>query len=164
VGMEMPSAWLDCAMADALAEETGIRRRAVSRRENRAAIGGRLAAKAGKVSPAAMGAPAQQRPCGISGETAKSAGADETGTSGRSSEDGRDNITMQPVTAALQPVKVRSRRPPRVPCSNARLTGRVTFPRESSGTKPSAAGERCLSRSDRSRRASNHAGGSESEH
>jgi len=68
---------------------------------------------------------------------------------------------VQPVTAVLRLVEVRSRRPPRVPCSNARLTGRVTFPGESSGTKPSAAGERCLSRSDRSRRASNHAGGSE---
>ena len=69
-------------------------------------------------------------------------------------------ITVQPVTAVLQPVKVRSRRPPRVPCSNARLAGGVTFPRESSGTKFSAAGEQCLSGSDRSGRASNHAGGS----
>jgi hypothetical protein len=58
----------------------------------------------------------------------------------------------------LQPVRVRSRRPPRVPCSDTRLAGRVTFLRESSGRKSSAAGERCLSRSDRSRRASNRAG------
>jgi hypothetical protein len=65
---------------------------------------------------------------------------------------------VQPVTAVLQPVKVRSRCPPRVPCSETRLTGRVTFPRASSGRKSSAAGERCLSRSDRSRRASNRAG------
>jgi hypothetical protein len=66
--------------------------------------------------------------------------------------------TVQPVTAVLLPVKVRSRRPPRVPCSDTRLAGRATFPRESSGRKSSAAGERCLSRSDRSRRASNRAG------
>jgi hypothetical protein len=65
---------------------------------------------------------------------------------------------VQPVTAVLLPVKVRSRRPPRVPYSDTRLTGRATFPRESSGRKSSAAGERCLSRSDRSRRASNCAG------
>ena len=66
--------------------------------------------------------------------------------------------TVQPVTAVLLPVKVRSRRPPRVPYSDTRLAGRATFPRESSGRKSSAAGERCLSRSDRSRRASNRAG------
>jgi hypothetical protein len=66
--------------------------------------------------------------------------------------------SAQPVTAVLQPVRVRSRRPPRVLCSDTRLAGRVTFLRESSGRKSSAAGERCLSRSDRSRRASNHAG------
>jgi group II intron reverse transcriptase/maturase len=70
---------------------------------------------------------------------------------------------LQPVTAAFRPVRVWSRCPPRVPCSNARLAARVTLLRESSGRKPSAAGERCLSRSDRSRRASNHAGRSESE-
>ena len=68
------------------------------------------------------------------------------------------NQTVQPVTAVLLPVKVRSRRPPRVPYSDTRLAGRATFPRESSGRKSSAAGERCLSRSDRSRRASNRAG------
>jgi hypothetical protein len=50
--------------------------------------------------------------------------------------------SVQPVTAVLQPVRVRSRRPPRVPCSHTRLTGRVTFPRESSGRKSSAAGEK----------------------
>jgi len=33
----------------------------------------------------------------------------------------------QPVTAVLQPVEARSRYPPRVPCSNARLVGRATF-------------------------------------
>jgi len=65
---------------------------------------------------------------------------------------------VQPVTAVLLPVKVRSRCPPRVPCSNTRLMGRATFSRESSGRKSSAAGERRLSRSDRSRRASNRAG------
>jgi RNA-directed DNA polymerase len=70
----------------------------------------------------------------------------------------------QPVTAAFQPVQVWSRYPPRVPCSNARPVGRVTDLRASSGRKSSAAGERCLSRSDRSRRANNHAGRSESEH
>ena len=44
--------------------------------------------------------------------------------------------TVQPVTAVLQPVEVRSRRPPRVPCSDTRLAGRATVPRESSGISP----------------------------
>jgi hypothetical protein len=69
-----------------------------------------------------------QTPCSLDGRA----------EGNRSSEAHRRSA--QPVTAVLQPVKVRSRRPPWGPCSNTRLAGRVTFPRESSGRKSSAAG------------------------
>ena len=36
--------------------------------------------------------------------------------------------TVQPVTAVLLPVKVRSRRPPRVPYSDTRLAGEGDLP------------------------------------
>ena len=42
----------------------------------------------------------------------------------------------QPATAGLQPVQVRSRYPPRVPCSTTRLSGRVTASGGSSGKSP----------------------------
>ena len=63
-----------------------------------------------------------------------------TGTKLETADTAKGSL-VQPATAVLQPVKVRSRRPPRVPCSDTRLTGRVTFPRESSGRKSSAAGD-----------------------
>ena len=63
-----------------------------------------------------------------------------TGTELETADTAKGSL-VQPATAVLQPVKVRSRRPPRVPCSDTRLTGRVTFPRESSGRKSSAAGD-----------------------
>jgi hypothetical protein len=51
---------------------------------------------------------------------------------------GNVGIIRSPIRATALPD---SRRPPRVPCSDTRLTGRVTFPRESSGRKSSAAGD-----------------------
>jgi hypothetical protein len=89
----MPST-LDCAMADALAEVIGQRQAsglpAWMQDGNRREIGNQsregLAGRLGRSRPA--------RARGISGETVKSAGAGETGGSGRSSEEGRDSITL----------------------------------------------------------------------
>ncbi len=64
-----------------------------------------------------------------------------TGTKLETADTAKGSLA-QPVTAELQPVRVRSRRPPRVPCSDTRLAGRVTFLRGSLGRKSSAAGEK----------------------
>ncbi len=74
-------------------KEMGTSRRAVSRREqdgNRRQTGSQsgegLAGSYGRSRPAKTG--------GISGKTVKSVGADETGGSGRSGEEGKDSTTF----------------------------------------------------------------------
>ena len=80
-------------MADALAEEMGMGRRAVpgvgqdgDRRQTGSQSRESLAGSFGRSRPA--------KARGISGDTVKSAGADETGGSGRSSEEGKDSTTF----------------------------------------------------------------------